>query len=105
MLEEPLAEAELLRDRGAALPRYDVRAYLGEPALGRPRKAVEDGTCDRQLENAVTKELEPLVGVGAVVDPGRVREDLLEARGRELRDQPPELGCPGCAVLLSPDAR
>jgi hypothetical protein len=34
-----------------------------------------------------------------------VGEDLLEPRRRQLRDQAPELGRPGCVLRLSPDAR
>jgi hypothetical protein len=91
VLEEPLPERELLRDRGAALPRDDVRADLREPALGGVAEAVEDGTRDRQLEDAVAEELEALVGQGPVVGPRRVGEDLLETGVRQLRDQAAEL--------------
>jgi hypothetical protein len=71
-----------------------VRANLREPALGGIAEAVVDGPRDRELEDAVAQELEPLVRVGPVVRPGRVLEDLLEAFGRELGDQPPELARP-----------
>jgi hypothetical protein len=91
VLEELLPERELLRDRGAALPRDDVRADLREPPLRGVAEAVEDGTRDRQLEDAVAEELEALVGQGAVVRPRRVGEDLLETGVRQLRDQAAEL--------------
>ena len=92
--EQLFAEAELLRDRGAALAGHDVRTHLREPTLGSRAEAVEDGARDRELEDAVAEELEPLVRVGPVVDPRRMREHLLEALRRELRDQATELGRP-----------
>jgi hypothetical protein len=91
VLEELLPQRKLLRDRGAALPRDDVRADLREPSLRGVAEAVEDRTGDRQLEDAVAEELEALVREGAVVGPRRVREDLLETRVRQLRDQAAEL--------------
>jgi hypothetical protein len=105
VLKELLAETELLRDRGTALPRDDVRSDLRQPSLRRRVEAVEDRARDRELEDAVAEELEPLVRVRAVVDPRRVREDLLELLGRELRYQAAELVRPGSGVRLSPDAR
>jgi hypothetical protein len=71
-----------------------VRADLREPALGCLAEAVVDRTGDRELEDAVAEELETLVRVGPVVRPGRVFEDLFEAFGRELGDQPSELSGP-----------
>jgi hypothetical protein len=71
-----------------------VRADLREPALRSVAEAVVDGPGDRELEDAVAQELEPLVRVGPVVRPRRVLEDLLEAFGRELGDQAPELTGP-----------
>jgi hypothetical protein len=59
---------------------------VGEP--------VEHGSRDRELEDAVAEELEPLVRRGAVVRPGGVREDLLDLVGGQLRDQATELGGP-----------
>jgi hypothetical protein len=91
ILEQLLSERELLRDQSAALPRDDVRPDLGEPSFRGIGEAVEDRTRDRQLEDAVAEELEALVGEGAVVRPRRVREDLLEAGVRQLRNQAAEL--------------
>jgi hypothetical protein len=42
---------------------------------------------DRELENAVTEELEPLVRSTAVAGPRRVREDRLRPLRRERVDQ------------------
>ncbi len=67
-------------------------ANLREPPLSGILEAVEDRARDRELEDAVPQELEPLVRLGAVLRPGRVREDLLEPFLRQLGDQTPELG-------------
>ena len=67
-------------------------ANLREPPLRRILEAVEDCARDGELEDAVPQELEPLVGLGAVLGPGRVRENLLEPVLRKLGDQTPELG-------------
>ena len=90
-LGEPLPEPELLRHDRAACARDDVRANLREPSLGCVAEAVEDGARDRQLENAVAEELEPLVRLGTVLRPGRVLEDLLEPCRGQLGDQAAEL--------------
>ena len=90
-LGEPLAEAELLGHESAGGAGDDVRPDLREPALRGVLEAVEDRAGDGELEDAVPEELEPLVGLGAVVRPGGVLEDLFEPRGRELPDQPAEL--------------
>jgi len=89
--EQPLAEAELLRDRRAALARDDVGPYLRQPALGRAPEAVEDRAGDGELEDAVPEEFEALVRGRALVRPRGVREDVLEPVARELVDQAPEL--------------
>ena len=67
-------------------------ANLREPPFRRILEAVEDCARDRELEDAVPQELEPLVRLGPVLRPGRVREDLLEPILRQLGDQTPELG-------------
>jgi hypothetical protein len=77
-----------------------VSADLGEASLRRGAEAVEHGARDGELEHAVPEELEPLVRLGAVLGPRRVREDLLEPVGRELRDQPAELGDAGGRISL-----
>jgi hypothetical protein len=84
---EPRREVELAGDRGAALPRDDVRADLREPALGELRVAEIQLAGDRELEDAVAEELEPLVRRGAIGRPGRVGEDVLEPLLRERLDQ------------------
>ena len=99
-LQQPLAEAELLRDCGAAQPRYDVRAHLGEPAFGCSGEAIEHCPRDGELEDAVAEELESLVRVRTILDPRRVGEHLLETLGGKLRDQPTELVRP--ALRRSP---
>jgi hypothetical protein len=68
-----------------------VRADLREAPLGRVPEAVVDRARDRKLEDAVAEELEALVRGGPLLGPGRVREDLVQALPRELRDQPAEL--------------
>jgi hypothetical protein len=67
-----------------------VRADLCEPTLGSIGEAVEDRARDGELEDAVAQELEPFVRRAALVRPRRVREDLLEARARKLRDETAE---------------
>ena len=101
MLEEPVAEPELLRHRGAALARDDVGADLREPPLGRVAEAVEDRSRDRELEDAVAEELEALVRGRRVLRPRGVREDLLEPVGGQLRDQAAELVQPRPVPLLA----
>jgi hypothetical protein len=50
---------------------------------------------DSQLEDAVTEELQPLVRVGALASPRRVREDGLRQLRRERVDQLREVGVRG----------
>jgi len=80
-----------------------VRADLREPALGRIGEAVEDGARDRELEDAVSEELEPLVRGSPILRPRGVREDLLEPVARELGDQAAEGTRP--ALVPTPGAR
>jgi hypothetical protein len=85
LLDQEACEVELLRDRGAALPRDDMGADLGQPALRRVRKAVVEGARDRELEDGVAEELEPLVGGRAIRRPRGVREDVVATlRGKGL---------------------
>ena len=58
---EPLTEVELPRDDCAARPRDDVRSDLRQPSLGEVGKPRIDLVRDRQLEDTVAEELEPLV--------------------------------------------
>src|SRR5207237_7060941 len=59
---QPPPELELARDDGAALPRHDVRADLRQPSLREVGMSVVESARDRELEDAVAEELEPLVG-------------------------------------------
>jgi hypothetical protein len=63
--------------------------------LGEVRVPLVELARDGKLEDAVTQELEALVGGRAVRRPGRVREDVLQALGRELEDQSVEAGVTG----------
>jgi hypothetical protein len=107
VVEQALSEPELLRDDGAAVARDDVRPDLREPSLRRVLEAVVDGARDRELEDAVAQELEPLVRLGADVRPGGVREDLLEPVLRQLGDQAAELARSAARVgrAATPGAR
>ena len=81
-------KTELARDDRTAGTRDDVRADLRELALGEVRIPLVELPGDRQLEDAVAQELEPLVGRGSVGSPGGVREDVLEPVRRQRVDQP-----------------
>jgi hypothetical protein len=61
VLREPRTQVELARNDGAARPRDDVRADLRQPSLGEVGEPRVDLVRDRELENAVAEELEPLV--------------------------------------------
>jgi hypothetical protein len=71
--------------------RPDLReltlAEVGVPLVELPR--------DSELQDAVPEELEPLVGGRAVRRPRRMREDVLQALGRELVDQSVQAGVTG----------
>ena len=82
-----------------------MRSDLRKAPLGCLAKTIEYGARDGELQDAVAEELEALVRVGAILDPRRVREDLLEAIGWKLGDQAPELVRPGVRVELRPDGR
>jgi hypothetical protein len=87
-LDQPVAEAQLPRDDGAARPRDDVRADLGQPPLREVRVALVQRAGDGQLENAVAEELEPLVRGCSVSRPRRMREGVVRPRRGQLVDQP-----------------
>ena len=74
-LREPSAEVELPRNDRAARAGDDMRADLRQTAFGEFRIALEELTRDRELEDAVSEELQPLVRRGALTRPGRVRVD------------------------------
>ena len=91
-LEQPVAEADLLRDDSAAGARDDVRAELRELALRKVRVALVERARGRELEDAVAEELEALVRGRPVGRPRRVREDVVAPLRRQLLDQPAESG-------------
>ena len=51
-----------------------MRADLRKAALGEVRVALVQRPCDCELQDAVAQELEPLIGIGAPLRPGGVRE-------------------------------
>ena len=65
------------RDLDARLLGDRLRAQLGQPAGAVALEARVDRRGDREAQDDVPQEREPLVGVGAAVDPRRVRERLL----------------------------
>jgi hypothetical protein len=87
LFEQALPEVEPPADDCTALAGDDVSADLRELALLRLRKAVVELLRDRETQDAVAEELEPLVGIGAVRRPGGVRERIPEALRRERVDE------------------
>ena len=75
---QPLAQTELLRHAGAAVPRDDMRPDLRQTPFRGLGEALVQLARDRELEHGVAEELEPLVRVATVRRPRRVGEDLLE---------------------------
>jgi hypothetical protein len=92
VLAEPPAEVELTRNDGTARARDDVRADLREPPFGEPGVAVVELVRDRELEDAVAEELEPLVRLDPVAGPRRMRERNCRPFGRQRVDQRRERG-------------
>ena len=82
-----------------------MRSDLREATLRGCAEAVEHRSRDREFENAVAQKLEPLVGLGTVLRPRRVREHLRKPFGRQLGDEAAELVRPDLVAGLSPDAR
>ena len=82
-----------------------MRPNLRQPPFRRSGEAVEHRARDRELEDAVAEELEPLVRLGAILGPRSMREHLLEPVFRQLPDQSAELVRPGVSTSLSPGAR
>jgi hypothetical protein len=72
-----------------------VRAHLGELPLGEVRMAHVERMRDRELEDAVAQELEPLVRGATIARPRRVSEDRLRQLGRKPVDQLREVGIRG----------
>jgi hypothetical protein len=88
---EPLSQRKAPPYNGAALPRDDMGADLRQAPLLIRRKALVELARDREPQNAVPEELEPLVGVGAVPRPRGMGKRLSEALRGQLLDQPPEV--------------
>jgi hypothetical protein len=96
VLDEFRAQVEAAPDDGAALTRDDVRADLREPALLVVGELLVELLRDREPEDAVAEELEPLVRSRAILGPGRVREDADGPLRRERVDERREgLRCSG----------
>jgi hypothetical protein len=72
-----------------------MRADLREPALREVRMLRVQRVRDRELEDAVAEELEPLVRVATVARPRRVGEDRAGELRRERVDQLREVGLRG----------
>jgi hypothetical protein len=72
-----------------------VRPDLRELALAEVGVPLVKLPGNRELEDAVSEKLEPLVRRRAIRRPRRVREDVLQALGRELVDQSVEAGVTG----------
>jgi hypothetical protein len=66
-----------------------VRADLRQTALGEVGVALVESARDRELQDAVAQELQPLVRCGTVLGPGGVREDVPQPLLRERVDQLP----------------
>jgi hypothetical protein len=87
LLDEPLAQFEPAANDGAALARDDVGTKLGEPAFLGIWEALVELLRDREPEDAVPEELEPLIGICPVGRPRGVREGVLETRGGQGVDE------------------
>ena len=84
-------QPELVRHECAALPRHHVRPHPGQLALGLVGKAAVQVMGDRQPQDAVAEELQPLVRLRPLCEPRRVREDGLPELSRKAVDQRTEL--------------
>jgi hypothetical protein len=104
VLRQTLAELQLAADDGAALARDDVGPNLRQPAFLVAGEALIELAGDSQPENAVSEELEPLIGFGAVFRPRRVCECAEEPLLGKLVDQPAEIG-PGLVALTAGGSR
>src|SRR5262249_6288053 len=87
LLEEPLAEAELLGDHRTARARDDLGAELRHLPLLVVRELVVQRVRDGELEHGVAEKLEPLVRLAPVERPARMGEDGRRTLGWELPDQ------------------
>ena len=77
MLRHELGEAKLDGDLGAGAPAHRLAVHLREPADVRARIPDEEVLGNRQAEDGVPEEREPAVRVGAVLDPGGMRQRRL----------------------------
>lgn len=84
---QPRAELQAASDDRAAGAADDVRPDPRQLALARLREALVERLRDRELEDAVAEELEPLIGCGPVVDERRMREDPGREVLRQLVDE------------------
>jgi hypothetical protein len=87
VLDEHRVEPEHATDPRAAAPGDDVGADAAELPLAQVGVALVQGGRDREPEDAVAEELEPLVGRLAIGRGRRVREGLAGPLGVELLDQ------------------
>src|SRR5579862_6462159 len=92
---EPGAEAELLGHRGARRARDDMGPRLGQPPFGEVGMPLVERVRDRELEDAVAEEFEPLVRRDALARPRGVREDDLRHVRRQSVDQLREIATGG----------
>jgi hypothetical protein len=92
---QTLVQPQLLGDCGAALPGDDLRPQLRELTLRELLEALVERPRDRELEDAVPQELEPLVGLEPLVRLRRMREDARAEVGRQAVDQLLELCATG----------
>jgi hypothetical protein len=95
VLDEALPETEPACHLRAGRAGDDVRAHLGELPLGEVRMAHVQRMRNRELEDAVAEELEPLVRGATVARPRRMGEDVLRQLRREGVDQLREVGLRG----------
>jgi hypothetical protein len=84
---EATADVDFPRYFRAGGPRDDVCARLRQPAFEEVRMARIERIRNRELEDAVAEELEPLIRGAPLARPGRVREDGLRQLRRKRVDQ------------------
>jgi hypothetical protein len=87
VLGELRAEVEAAPDDRTALARDDVGPDLREPTLLVFGEALVQLLRDRETQDAVAEELEPLVRTRPILGPRGVREDPLRRRRRKRVDQ------------------
>ncbi len=75
-LGKQIGDAQLDRDLGAGPTADRLAVHLRQPADIGARVAAKEVLAERETEDAVAEERKPPVGVGAVIDPGRVGQRL-----------------------------